>query len=210
MYLNPRKGVLMIRRLRSHLSYANVMATVAVFIALGGSSYAALQLTGRDIKNASLTGRDVKSNSLGGRQIKESRLGTVRRARNAARVGGLAADRLLVRCPAGTAPVSDTCLETRTRPAAPYGTAAVECEATARRTTPGRRLPSHDELMTAIGDYGITLAPGGELTRNVYPSAGQPGRIDVLYITDSVGSVGLTPDTAAGAKAFRCVTDPLN
>jgi hypothetical protein len=64
--------------------------------------------------------------------------------------------------------------------------------------------------MTAIGDYGITLASGGELTRNVYPSATDPGRVDVLYITDDVGSVALTPNTAAGAKAFRCVADPLN
>jgi hypothetical protein len=32
----------------------------------------------------------------------------------------------------------------------------------------------------------------------------------VLYITDQVGSVATTPDTAAGAKAYRCVTDPLN
>ena len=30
--------------LRSHLSYANVMATVAVFIALGGTSYAAITI----------------------------------------------------------------------------------------------------------------------------------------------------------------------
>ena len=64
--------------------------------------------------------------------------------------------------------------------------------------------------MTALGDYGITLAAGGELTRNVYPSASQPGRVDVLYVTDDVGSVALTPNTAAGAKAFRCVADPLN
>ena len=64
--------------------------------------------------------------------------------------------------------------------------------------------------MTAIGDAGITLAPGGELTRNVYPSASSPGRLDVLYVTDAVGSVALTPDTAAGAKAFRCVADPIN
>ena len=33
--------------LRSHLSYANVMATVAVFIALGGTSYAAITITVR-------------------------------------------------------------------------------------------------------------------------------------------------------------------
>ena len=32
----------------------------------------------------------------------------------------------------------------------------------------------------------------------------------MLYVTDQVGSVALTPDTDAGAKAFRCVTDPLN
>ena len=64
--------------------------------------------------------------------------------------------------------------------------------------------------MTAIGDYGVALAPGGELTRNVYPSASRPGRVDVLYITDDVGSVALTPNTDAGAKAFRCVADPLN
>ena len=69
---------------------------------------------------------------------------------------------------------------------------------------------SADELMTAIGDSGITLAVGGELTRNVYPSPIDSGRVEVLYITDDVGSVGLTPNTAAGAKPFRCVTDPLN
>ena len=64
--------------------------------------------------------------------------------------------------------------------------------------------------MTAIGDYGIAPAPGGELTRNVYPSSSDPGRLDVLYVTDAVGSVALTPDTGAGGKAFRCVADPLN
>jgi hypothetical protein len=33
----------MIQRLRARLTYANVMATIAVFIALGGSSYAAIE-----------------------------------------------------------------------------------------------------------------------------------------------------------------------
>jgi hypothetical protein len=64
--------------------------------------------------------------------------------------------------------------------------------------------------MTAIGDYDIALAGGGELTRNVYPSTTHSGQVDVLYITDDVGSVALTSDTALGAKAFRCVADPLN
>ena len=97
----------MIDLLRRHLSYANVMATTAVFIALGGSSYAALSITGRDIKNGSLTQRELKQNTLGGTSIKESRLGKVRRARNADRLNGLSAGRLLVRCTRDTVPVSD-------------------------------------------------------------------------------------------------------
>jgi hypothetical protein len=195
--------------LRRHFSYANVMATLAVFIALGGSSYAALNLTGRDIRDGSLTHRELKRNTLGGTKIKESRLGKVRRAQNADRLNGLSAGRFLVRCPRDTAPVSDVCVETTPRAPAPYTTAAVACEEVDRRTTPGRRLPTHDELMTAIGDYGIALATEGELTRNVYPSS-TPGRVDVLVVTDAGGSVALTPNTAAGAKPFRCVADPLN
>ncbi len=56
---------------------------------------------------------------------------------------------------------------------------------------------------------GPDLAPGGELTSDVYPSATRVD-VDVLYVTDEVGSVALTPDTFAGGKAFRCVADPLN
>ncbi|MGH2745814.1 MAG: hypothetical protein ACRDN8_25655 [Thermoleophilaceae bacterium] len=186
------------------------MATLAAFIALGGSSYAALSITGRDVKDRSLTQKDLKRNTLGGSRIKESRLGKVPRARNAERLSGVTAARLLVRCPPATVPVSDVCVEAVARPPAAYGVAAVECESTDRRAGLGRRLPSHDELMTAIGDSGIALAAGGELTRNVYPSGSSPGRLDVLYITDNVGSVALTPDTGAGAKAFRCVADPWN
>jgi hypothetical protein len=197
-----------IRAIRRHLSYANVMATAAVFIALGGSSYAALTITGADVRDRSLSHRDLKKNTLGGSRVKESRLGKVPRARNADRLNGQSAARFLVRCPEGTVPVYDVCVETTARGPLPYTGAAVACEGVERSTTPGRRLPSHDELMTAFGEPGVTLAAGGELTRNVYPNAA--GRVDVLYVTDDVGNIGITPNTAAGAKAFRCVTDPLN
>ena len=56
--------------MRQHLSYANVIATVAVFIALGGSSYAAIKVTGKDVKDGSLTGADVKNRTLGGADIR--------------------------------------------------------------------------------------------------------------------------------------------
>jgi hypothetical protein len=197
-----------LQALRRRLSYANVMATAAVFIALGGSSYAALRITGADVRNGSLSYRDLKKNTLGGSRVQESRLGKVPRAKNADRLNGIPAARLLIRCPEATVPVYDVCVETIARGPLPYGLAAIACEGVDRDETPGRRLPSHDELLTAIGEPGVALAVGGELTRNVYPAAN--GRVDVLYVTDDVGSVAVTPNTAVGAKAFRCVTDPLN
>ena len=56
--------------MRRHLSYANVMATVAVFIALGGGSYAAIKVTGKNVKDGSLTGADIKNSALGGSDIR--------------------------------------------------------------------------------------------------------------------------------------------
>ncbi len=198
------------KRARCKLTYANVMSTVAVFVALGGSSYAALTITGRDVKNGSLTYRDLKRNSVGGSRIKESQLGAVPRARNAERLNGVSAARLLVRCPAGTVPTVGTCAETAVRPPLPYGTAAVQCQIADFPRAPGRRLPTHQELLGALSYEQIILGPDGELTANVYPAADPSDPLNVLYMTTETGRVGVTPDIAAGAKPFRCVVDPLN
>jgi hypothetical protein len=72
---------------RRHLSYANVIATLALFVAMGGSSYAALTITGKqirnntvrstDIRNGTLQGRDVRADALSGSSIIESSLARV-------------------------------------------------------------------------------------------------------------------------------------
>jgi hypothetical protein len=202
------KGEHVLDKLRERLSYANVMSTLAVFIALGGSSYAAFTISGANIRNRSVAGSKLKRNTLTGREIRESRLARVPHARNADRLGGHSAANFKVRCPRDTFPIADVCVERTPRAAASYGSAVQTCLAVGTPAGPGRRLPTHGELLAALG--AVQLAPGGELTSNVYPSSSDPGRLDVLYITDQVGSVGLTPDTGAGGKAFRCVTDPLN
>jgi hypothetical protein len=46
------------------------VAYLALFVALGGSSYAAVAITGRDVRDGSLTGRDIRNNSLTGRDIR--------------------------------------------------------------------------------------------------------------------------------------------
>ena len=72
--------------IRKRLTYANVVATIALFLALGGSSYALSVGTGSiknnsvrsvDVRNGTLRDRDVRRGALGGRAINERRLGTV-------------------------------------------------------------------------------------------------------------------------------------
>ena len=64
-------------------SPAVAFALLALFVALGGTGWAAIRITGKSVKNGSLTGRDLKRNSLTGRQIRESRLGGVLRGSTA-------------------------------------------------------------------------------------------------------------------------------
>jgi hypothetical protein len=68
-------------------SPAMIVAIAALFVAFGGSAYAAIVITGHnikngtvegsDIKNGSLASRDMKHDSIGGVAILESRLKTV-------------------------------------------------------------------------------------------------------------------------------------
>jgi hypothetical protein len=197
-----------VHEIPKHLTYANVMATLAVFIALGGSSYAAFTISGRNIEKRSIAGTKLKRNTLTGREIRESRLAKVRRARNADQLNGLTAASLKIRCPLDTFPSADVCVERTPRAPAAYSIAVLECANAGTPAGPGRRLPTHGELRSAL--TAVQLAAGGELTSDVYPSGSTPGELDVLYVTDQVGSVAVTSNTGAGGRAFRCVTDPLN
>jgi hypothetical protein len=47
-----------------HLDYAKAMSTFAVFIALGGTSYAAAKITGTSIKDGTVSGKDIRDRSL--------------------------------------------------------------------------------------------------------------------------------------------------
>lgn len=64
----------MLASLRRRLTYANLVATLALFAALGGTSYAAIKITGKNVKNGSLTGADVKNSSLTSTDLKDRSL----------------------------------------------------------------------------------------------------------------------------------------
>ena len=69
----------MLTRIRGHLTYADVMATAAVFIALGGVSYAAVKLPKGSVGTAQL-----KQNAVTGPKIKKAQRHRQRRARRVA------------------------------------------------------------------------------------------------------------------------------
>jgi hypothetical protein len=74
--------------MRDRLTYSNVVATLALFIALGGTGYAAATITSGDIKNRTIKGGDVKKNALGGTEINERKLKEVPTARRAQTAAG--------------------------------------------------------------------------------------------------------------------------
>jgi hypothetical protein len=55
-------------------SPALVISLVALFVSLGGVGFAAVTITGKNVKNSSLTGKDVKNSSLTGSDVKNSSL----------------------------------------------------------------------------------------------------------------------------------------
>jgi hypothetical protein len=67
----------MARAIRRRLTFANVVAVLALFIALGGSVYAANKISGKTIKKGSEPGNRIKKNTITGKQVKEKTLGTV-------------------------------------------------------------------------------------------------------------------------------------
>jgi hypothetical protein len=56
------------------LNYANVIATLALFLALGGTGYAVTTIDGSDVQNGSLTGADIQNSSLSGKDVKTGSL----------------------------------------------------------------------------------------------------------------------------------------
>jgi hypothetical protein len=117
------------RRFRLRITYANVTATLALFVALGGGAYAAAALPANsvgtkqlkknavqrtDIKNNAVNGSKVRNNAITGADVRESALAkvpaaaladTATSASNASHAAAAAAlDKATYKTAAGTAP----------------------------------------------------------------------------------------------------------
>jgi hypothetical protein len=210
------------RRPRSKLSYANVMATLAVFIALGGTSYAVTSLprnsvgtrqlrrhavTNSKIAPGAVSGSRVKPNALTGAEINENALGPVPSARfadhaagadtaatagDAATVNGVTASQLRLSCPSGTVRYIGECFQTAEHAATDWGTASMAC------VVAGGRLPAPAELAQIAQDLGLQFSTSewtGDLT-------------DLDHAITANGANGLNvvaTDGSQGGHPYRCV-----
>ena len=204
----------MMRKLKVKLTYANLMATVAVFVALGGSAYAAFRvppnsvgtrqlkaasITTGKISNGAITAAKVAEHSLSGADINFPALGTVPSAANAANaenantVGGHP-----VSCPAETTLIRGLCFDSHPNPEAPNLEAAAEdCAAK------GGFLPTPMELFSTQGI--LQLGNGGsepdqhQFTDDLYS-------IENEYTTIVINGSGLFQKQSAGdPSAYYCV-----
>ena len=55
-------------------TYGSVTATLALCAALGGTSYAAITVTGADVRNGSLTGKDIRDGSIRSKDVRNGSL----------------------------------------------------------------------------------------------------------------------------------------
>jgi hypothetical protein len=61
----------MLAKLRSRLTFANVVSVIALFVALGGSGYAATKINGKNIKNKSISGKKLKNRTITRNKVKK-------------------------------------------------------------------------------------------------------------------------------------------
>ncbi len=214
----------MLRAIGERLTYANVVSTVALFIALGGSAYALTRIgsseirnnsvrsvdirnndvRGRDVRRRSLNGSDIGQNRLGGGAIKESTLGQVPRAADADRLGGFTGAELKLRCPAfSTTPVAGVCVEGVASPPRTWDQASLDCR------NRGRRLASYSVLREFFGGSAEPTA-GGEWTADVFESNASPGRLDTVILTTPSGGAAFGPVFSPAIKGYRCMAAPTN
>jgi hypothetical protein len=214
-----------IARLRDQLTYANVLATVALFVALGGTSYAVLHvgsddvvdnslrskdirnntLRGRDVHDRTLAARDIGRNKLGPAVIKESALGVIPNAIDAERVGGSTAQDLRVRCPSNTIARAGVCIEAAPRNPDGFLGAVNICDQA------GRGLPTMPQLDAFLRANGPATTPEwtGSVYRNPANGSNQFDQLEAVVL-NGFGEVGYDRVYLAVQHAFRCVALPSN
>jgi hypothetical protein len=141
----------MLRRLVP--SPSMVVALAALFVALGGSAYAAIVITGHNIRNGTVTGADIKNNSLASKDVKHNSLGGVAIAESKTVPGASQADGL-----ARFAVVTSSGTFARGR-----NVSSVARTSAGRYQVIFNRDVRNCAYIATLGDNGASLPPRGEI-----------------------------------------------
>ena len=171
----------MLNGIRPRLSFANVVSVIALFIALGGSVYAAAKINGNTIKKESIPGNRLKPNKVTGKQVNESKLNLS----------------LTFACPSGTTPLAGACIENSSRPPQSFFDASETCAAA------GRRLATASELLFLEDVLGAHVV---QMSSTIIWD--DPG--DFRFVTVSETGEFDDEDGTGSTRAFRCVATPVH
>jgi hypothetical protein len=208
------------KRIGESLTYANVVATLALFLALtGAAAFAATQLAKNSVgpkqlrKNA-VTKVKIKKGAvtpakiggmLPGLKVDASTLGVVpsaAQAGNSQTVRGLTPDQIAatsrLRCPDGMVLASGICFEPTARPAAEWLSAVSIC------AQAGRRVPAPSELI-AFETQTYTEAPPPEWVGEI--SASGP---NVMLVSAGPLQISIESKSILLEAPYRCAVNPLN
>jgi hypothetical protein len=186
------------RLLRPRLTYANVTATLALFLALGGGAYAATALPARSvgsrelkkdavtrvkIKRNAVDGSKLLDGSITGTDIKESTLGPVPAAANATHAAAAAVlDRIVYKSAGGTV-----------GPTSPGATVLTTAAATAVCDAGQHAIGGGVRVDNAVEAFVIDEFPdsaGTAWTVRVGNSGAAPSGFTAVAICTTVGAVG--------------------
>jgi hypothetical protein len=222
------------KRLRSKLTYANVVATLALFLVIaGGSAFAASKFAKnsvgtKQIKNNAVTGAKIKNGAVTGAKINLSSLGTVPSAASAQSANH--ADTANTATSAGTAGTAGNAqtlggksaeqITAQSKLSCPQGMkldSGLCFEPSPRAATSlasaifacseiGRWLPSVGQLL-AYERKNYSSSPPSEWTESItYNGAVEYG----FTASGAVSISSLGPTEATSSHPFRCITAPAN
>ena len=209
------------KRFVPRLSYANVVATLALFLAIGGVGYAATRLPKnsvgtRQISNGAVTGAKIKLSSLGtvpsashadtaSTDTTATTATTAATAANAQTLGGASAAQITAQaklvCPQGMKLDIGFCFETAPSAAAGFAGAIFAC------SQKGRWLPTLGQLLAYEG-RNYAVAPADEWSE---PPAWDGSEEFAMTGTAAIGgAASFAAAAVSSSHAYRCMTAPTN
>ncbi len=179
------------RNIRRGITYANVVATLALMFALGGTAAAAVLITSNG---------QVGQNTISGHQPPSGRhANLIGGSINGTDLAGTVKSSFTVHCPTGLQRGGDVCFDSTPRAAAAWDTALANC---ARANL---RLPSAAELAKVFNNVGAPQNP--HWTDDAFYSGGDAAYYEYNH-SDRTLVAGT--DYWTDLLQYRCVAAPTN